>query len=153
MRSVWSCRGWNVAAQLIGVGRRSFACGLVVLSSSVASTRAWRWPGRGLLAAGGLVQAIRTCHHRRRRARHRAPAHEYLARQLWPGLKPDWRILVAGRAPDYAYEIGALGTDVPLEELKRRATISEIAQGLPEGADFSAGVRLGELVNSKNTAL
>jgi hypothetical protein len=64
-----------------------------------------------------------------------------LARQLWPDLKPDWRILVAGRAPDYAYEIGALGTDVPLEELKSRAAISQIARALPEGADFSAGVR------------
>lgn len=66
-----------------------------------------------------------------------------LARQLWPGLKPDWRVLVAGRAPDYAYEIGAVRTDIPLDELKRRAAISEIAQALPEGADFSAGVRVG----------
>jgi hypothetical protein len=66
-----------------------------------------------------------------------------LARQLWPGLKFDWRVLVAGRAPDYAYEIGAVRTDIPLEELKRRAAISEIARALPDGADFSAGIRAG----------
>ncbi len=64
-----------------------------------------------------------------------------LARQLWPGLKPDWRILAAGRAPDYAYDIGAVSTQIPLEELKRRAAISAIARGLPEGADFSAAIR------------
>ena len=27
-------------------------------------------------------------------------------------------------------------TDIPLEELKRRAAISDVARGLPEGADF-----------------
>ncbi|MGL4974386.1 MAG: DUF4105 domain-containing protein, partial [Bosea sp. (in: a-proteobacteria)] len=64
-----------------------------------------------------------------------------LAQQLWPDLRLDWRVLLPGYAPDYAYEIGAVRTDVPLEELKRRAAISELARGLPEGADFSAGVR------------
>ena len=47
-----------------------------------------------------------------------------LTRQLWPGLKPDWRVLVAGLAPNYTYEIGAL------------------AHGLVEGEDFSAGIRV-----------
>ncbi len=66
-----------------------------------------------------------------------------LARKLWPELRFDWRILFPGYAPDYAYEIGAVRTDIPLEELKRRAAISELARALPEGADFSVGVRAG----------
>ncbi len=64
-----------------------------------------------------------------------------LARQLWPGLRFDWRILFPGRAPDYAYEIGAVRTDIPLEELKSRAAISDLARGLPDVADFSAAIR------------
>ena len=64
-----------------------------------------------------------------------------LARQLWPGLAFDWRILFPGRAPDYAYEIGAVWTDIPLEDLKSRAAISEIARALPVDAGFSAAIR------------
>jgi hypothetical protein len=66
-----------------------------------------------------------------------------LARQLWPGLGFDWRILFPGRAPDYAYEIGAVRTDLALDELKRRAAISEIARALPADADFSEAIRRG----------
>ncbi len=64
-----------------------------------------------------------------------------LARQLWPTLSFDWRILLPGRGPDYAYEIGAVRTDMPLTELKARAAISEVARNLPAGADFSAAIR------------
>lgn len=64
-----------------------------------------------------------------------------LARKLWPDLRFDWRVLFPGRAPDYAYEIGALRGDIPLDELKRRAAISELARALPEGADFSGSIR------------
>ncbi len=64
-----------------------------------------------------------------------------LARELWPGLAFDWRILFPGRAPDYAYEIGAVRTDIPLEDLRSRAAISEIARALPVDADFSAAIR------------
>jgi hypothetical protein len=66
-----------------------------------------------------------------------------LARQLWPGLRPDWRILAAGRAPDYAYAIGAVRTDIPLQDLKRRAAISAVAQGLKPDDAFSAAIRAG----------
>jgi hypothetical protein len=64
-----------------------------------------------------------------------------LARELWPALGPDWRILLPGRAPEYAHELGALGTGVPFEVLKQRAAISEAARMVPAGADFSAWIR------------
>lgn len=66
-----------------------------------------------------------------------------LARQLWPGLKPDWRILAAGRAPEYAYDIGAVSTQIPLDELKQRAAISALAQGLKPDEAFSRAIRAG----------
>lgn len=64
-----------------------------------------------------------------------------LARELWPALGPDWRILLPGRAPEYAHELGALGTGVPFEVLQQRAAISETARMAPAGADFSAWIR------------
>lgn len=64
-----------------------------------------------------------------------------LARELWPALGRDWRILLPGRAPEYAHELGALGTGVPFEVLKQRAAISETARMVPAGADFSAWIR------------
>jgi Domain of unknown function (DUF4105) len=66
-----------------------------------------------------------------------------LARELWPSLKPDWRILLPGRAPELAYEIGALDTTRPLAELQAAAAISEKARAIPEGADFSDAIRQG----------
>lgn len=64
-----------------------------------------------------------------------------LARELWPALGPDWRILLPGRAPEYAHELGALGTGVAFDSLKQRAAISETARMTPAGADFSTWIR------------
>jgi hypothetical protein len=66
-----------------------------------------------------------------------------IARQIWPDLRPDWRVLVAGRAPELAHEIGAVRPDLPFAEIQRRAAISDAARALPDGADFSAGIRAG----------
>lgn len=66
-----------------------------------------------------------------------------LARELWPALKPDWRVLVSGYVPDLAYEIGAVDTRIPLEALKETAKISAKARALGIAADFSAGIRDG----------
>ncbi|MCO4052970.1 MAG: DUF4105 domain-containing protein [Bosea sp.] len=66
-----------------------------------------------------------------------------IARGLWPGLRFDWRILAPGRGPDYAHELGALRSDIPLDELKRLAAITEKAQKLAPDADFSAAIREG----------
>ena len=64
-----------------------------------------------------------------------------LAQELWPALGADWRILLPGRAPEYAHELGALGTGVPFDVLKQRAAISETARMAPAGVDFSAWIR------------
>ena len=66
-----------------------------------------------------------------------------MARSLWPDLKPDWRILVSGRAPEFAYAIGAVETRIPFAELQQKAAISQKALGLRADADFSAAIRDG----------
>lgn len=66
-----------------------------------------------------------------------------LARELWPTLKPDWRVLVSGYVPDLAYEIGAVDTRIPLDALKERAKISEKARAIGNAPDFSARLREG----------
>jgi hypothetical protein len=66
-----------------------------------------------------------------------------LARYSGIAVPMDWRIIVNGYMPDYLYELGALNTDVPLEELYRLSSISERAraEGLSEG--YSAAIRAG----------
>lgn len=64
----------------------------------------------------------------------------HLARQVWPQLRFDRRVLFPGRAPDYAYEIGALRQDMPLETLKARAAVSAQARTF-SSERFSAGLR------------
>jgi hypothetical protein len=66
-----------------------------------------------------------------------------IARQVWPGLQPDWRIVAAGYAPDYAHAIGAVATDIPLAELKAKAAISARARAATNDADFSRAIREG----------
>jgi hypothetical protein len=65
------------------------------------------------------------------------------ARQIWPQLPLDWRVLVAGRAPELAYEIGVLDSRVPYADIQRLSAISAKAQALPAGADYSAVIRSG----------
>ena len=49
----------------------------------------------------------------------------------------NWKILLSGYAPQYAYELGALDTRIPFEELKRRSYINPKAHAIgsdPENA-------------------
>jgi hypothetical protein len=66
-----------------------------------------------------------------------------LARHAGIAVPMDWRIIVNGYMPDYLYELGALNTDIPLEELYRLSSISDRARaaGLSEG--YSAEIRAG----------
>lgn len=66
-----------------------------------------------------------------------------LARELWPALRPDWRVLASGHVPDLAYEIGAVDTRLPLAELKERARVSQKAREIGNAPDFSARLREG----------
>jgi hypothetical protein len=50
---------------------------------------------------------------------------------------------LSGYAPQYAYELGALDTRIPFEELKRRSYINPKAQAIGNDPDFSRKIREG----------
>jgi hypothetical protein len=52
-----------------------------------------------------------------------------------------WEVLLPGYSDRLAYDLGLLDTDLPFEEAKRRARITEVAQNCGDGADFSATIR------------
>jgi hypothetical protein len=55
----------------------------------------------------------------------------------------DWRLVVNGYLPDYAYDRGALDTRLPLSELRARAHIDQRAAGAGLSQDFSRLIRVG----------
>jgi hypothetical protein len=64
-----------------------------------------------------------------------------IARRVWPDLQPDWRVVLSGHAPELARELGAIRTDLPLEEVKRRAAVTERARDLANDETFPAALR------------
>lgn len=55
----------------------------------------------------------------------------------------DWRILVNGRIDELGYSRGTIDTSLPFSELRKRSAISEKAQAMPSGADYSEWIRRG----------
>ena len=55
----------------------------------------------------------------------------------------DWRLIVNGYLPDYAYARGALDTRLPLSELRALAHIDERAREAGLSPDFSRLIRVG----------
>ena len=55
----------------------------------------------------------------------------------------DWRLIVNGYLPDYAYARGALDTHLPLSELRALAHIDERAREAGLSPDFSRLIRVG----------
>jgi hypothetical protein len=55
----------------------------------------------------------------------------------------DWRLIVNGYLPDYAYAHGALDTRLSLAELRAAAHIDERAKEAGDALDFSARIRQG----------
>jgi len=55
----------------------------------------------------------------------------------------DWRLIVNGYIPDYAYDRGALDTIVPLPELRALAHIDHRAKDAGLSSDFSRAIRVG----------
>ena len=55
----------------------------------------------------------------------------------------NWKILLTGYAPDYAYEISRLDTRLPFVELKRLSHINARAQAAGDAPDFSQRLRAG----------
>jgi hypothetical protein len=55
----------------------------------------------------------------------------------------NWKVLLSGYAPAYAYEIGRLDTRLPFAELKRLSHINALAQVAGDAPDFSQRIRAG----------
>ena len=55
----------------------------------------------------------------------------------------DWRLIVNGYLPDYAYDHGAIDTSMPLGRLREIARIGERARAIGLTPDFSRAIRVG----------
>ena len=55
----------------------------------------------------------------------------------------NWKVLLSGYAPAYAYEVGGLDTRVSFAELKQRSHINARAQAAGDAPDFSQRIRAG----------
>lgn len=56
-------------------------------------------------------------------------------------LKFSWKILASGYFPEYLYESGRLGRDLPFEEIQQRAHINILANNADQASDFSRRIR------------
>jgi Domain of unknown function (DUF4105) len=66
-----------------------------------------------------------------------------LARALSDRVPLDWRVLLSGHFPEYAYDLGSLDTSMPFAELKARSLINDKAHAADQDPDFSARIRDG----------
>ncbi len=66
-----------------------------------------------------------------------------MMRAVGASLPFDWRFIVNGYLPDYAYERGAVDTRVPLAELRALAQIDKRAVAAGDSPDFSRLIRIG----------
>ena len=55
----------------------------------------------------------------------------------------NWKVLLSGYAPQYAYERGRLDTSLPFDELKRRSRVNDRVHTAGLGPDFSRRIREG----------
>ncbi|MDP4980046.1 MAG: DUF4105 domain-containing protein [Desulfobacterales bacterium] len=58
-------------------------------------------------------------------------------------VKYNWKVLLSGYAPQYAYELGALDTHLSFDELRKRSYINPKAGALGDDPDFSRKIRQG----------
>jgi hypothetical protein len=66
-----------------------------------------------------------------------------LVRALSGRFPLDWRVLLSGHFPEYAYDLDSLETSLPFEELKARSLINDKAHAADQDPDFSARIRDG----------
>lgn len=68
-----------------------------------------------------------------------------IAKAVEPGVPLDWRVMVSGYFPDYAYDHGALDQSLPFPELRERAKLSARAKAADTepSAEFSKAIRAG----------
>ena len=66
-----------------------------------------------------------------------------LVRALSGQVPLDWRVLVSGYFPEYAYDQGSLDTDLPFAQLKSMSLINDKAHAADHDPDFSRRIREG----------
>ncbi len=66
-----------------------------------------------------------------------------LVRALTGQLPLDWRVLLSGYFPEYAYELGSLDTSMPFAQLKAQSLINDKAHAADGAPDFSTQIRAG----------
>jgi Domain of unknown function (DUF4105) len=66
-----------------------------------------------------------------------------MVRVVSPGLRLDYRVLLSGHLPDFAYDLGVADTSVPFEKLRELSRIHEKAVAADADPDFSAKIREG----------
>jgi hypothetical protein len=71
------------------------------------------------------------------------------ARAFGGRAKYTWKVLLSGYAPQYAYELGALDTTIPFEELRNESYINPKARAIGDDPQFSRKIREG-LPNQEN---
>jgi hypothetical protein len=66
-----------------------------------------------------------------------------MVHKLRPGLPLDYRILLSGYLPDYAYDVGATDTSIPFEQLRAFSRIHDKAVQADGDPDYSRLIRAG----------
>jgi hypothetical protein len=66
-----------------------------------------------------------------------------LVRALAGKLPLDWRVLVSGYFPNYAYDLGSLDIDLPFAQLKSISLINDKAHAADHDPDFAERIRVG----------
>jgi hypothetical protein len=66
-----------------------------------------------------------------------------MARTVTSSIPFDWRIILTGHLPDYLYERRAVDIRIPLEELRRRADVTDRVDGSLSEVEFSSRIRAG----------
>ena len=66
-----------------------------------------------------------------------------MTRVVHPGLPLDYRVLLSGYLPDFAYDLGATDTSIPFTELRELARIHDKATRADADPNFSMRIRDG----------
>ncbi len=66
-----------------------------------------------------------------------------MVHKLRPGLPLNYRILLSGYLPNYAYDVGATDTSMPFEQLLAMSRIHDKAMQAGGDPDYSRMIRVG----------
>ena len=66
-----------------------------------------------------------------------------MVHKLRPGLPLDYRILLSGYLPNYAYDVGATDTSIPFDQLRAFSRIHDKAVQADGDPDYSRLIRVG----------